>query len=507
MNDPEAPFLDGNLAEDPRFESVDRCWCHWKTRNTSPLSPFYLHCERCGTRFSKYRLKREALSDFYSYTSYWQKRQASKEHPVLEERPDVLRSGGRIEKWITTINRYCPNSEGLAIDVGCAEGTFLTALSENGWRTLGLEPDPETARRASEETGLEIRSGIFPEVELPGCDLFIACDVLEHVADPVAFVKGARKTLADGGVLFLQQPILEDDSGFGEMNPRVFDPEEHAFIFTRKSLAALLHANGFEVLENSDSWSAAHEIVVARKRKRKNKSEPKLIANLSDTFSKRFSDFVDKLNTFGAPYGLREFCNWSKIWEYPRIWFDGLDEMDWKGKRLIDVGSERSPWPWFMASLGAKVTIVEASSEWVSHWESVREHLQLDVDWKITESCELPVESKSIDCVTSFSVLEHQSDKMMAIDEVLRVLKPGGIFGISFDVVEDGYDMSYPEWGGTAWSLDDFKEAILDRPEFVPLVPYQRNTEDIADFLDWHRTTAPHHNYVCAAATFRKTNR
>jgi len=491
--------------QDTQFVPATHCWCHWKSNTESSFSPRYRECERCGTHYSTQRLHPESYAAFYSYESYWQERQRSKDHPVLEERPKILRSGGRIEKWISAIERHVNDFEGLAVDIGCAEGTLLQALAAKGWKTLGIEPDPETARKAKESTGLDIRAGIFPNIELPVCSVITACDVMEHVADPVGFVCGARNTLAEGGILFLQQPILENEAGFGDMDSRVFDPEEHAFIFTRKSIAALLYANGFEVLENTDSWNPAHEIVVARKRTNPEISASRLLANLNETFSKRYSDFIDQLNAFGEARNLRTFCNWSKIWEYPRIWFDGLDKTDWRGKHLIDVGSERSPWPWFIASLGAKVTIIEASAEWVAHWEILREQLKLDVDWKITESCELPVESTSIDCVTSFSVLEHQSDKQLAVDEVVRVLKPEGIFGISFDVVEDGYGMTYPEWGGSAWSLTDFEETILSRPEFKPLVPFVRNTEDIATFLDWHRATAPHHNYVCAAASFRKT--
>jgi hypothetical protein len=60
------------------------------------------------------------------------------------------------------------------------------------------------------------------------------------------------------------------------------------------------------------SSSRARNLVTPRVRR--------YIANLPEMFSAPWRDFMDELNQFAAPLGLREFRTWSKIWEYPALW-------------------------------------------------------------------------------------------------------------------------------------------------------------------------------------------
>lgn len=493
-----------NIDTDPRFEKANRCWCNWISDSPSEHSEFYYVCDRCGTHFSKFRLKKEEIAEFYSYQEYWQDRQKIKSHPTLEERGDVLVSDGRIQLWKETINRYLPDTGKTALEIGCAEASLLVELKNHGWTTIGLEPDPEVARIVRGRTLLDIREGIFPDTRIDGVDLVVACDVLEHSVDPRSFLEAVSSSLNPEGIILIQLPILESQVGFADMNSRVFDPEEHAFIYTRESIATLLGTTGFEVLENENAWSIAHEIVVARKAPQVETTGPKLLANLTDTFSLQYTEFINQLNAFAAPIGLRQFSNWSKIWEYPRIWYDQFYKLDFQNINILDLGSEQSPWPWFLASKGARVTIVETSENWLEQWQAIREKLNVEVSWHIVDGCFLPFEDDSYDAVTSFSVLEHQNDKRLAISEMVRVLKPDGLLGLSCDLVIGGYGMTYPEWNGQAWSLAEFQKELLEWDSLITDSHLVHNKEDVSSFLNWHRTTAPHHNYTCGAAVFRK---
>jgi ubiquinone/menaquinone biosynthesis C-methylase UbiE len=108
------------------------------------------------------------------------------------------------------------------------------------------------------------------------------------------------------------------------------------------------------------------------------------------------------------------------------------------------------------------VTLIETSENFVEHWKFVREKLGLHdrVDWHIVQSSDLPVADGSIDVVTSLSVIEHQPDKVRAVDEVARVLRPGGLFALSFDLAEPELGMTYPAWNGEALTRAKF-EALL----------------------------------------------
>lgn len=487
------------------FETTVSCWCGGRSATVSPHSPEYRVCPRCGAHFAVRRLRADCIEKFYSFDGYWQQRQQSKHHPVLLERQQLLEADGRVTFWLEAMARHLPAQPGTAVEVGCAEGSLLLQLRQRGWQTVGIEPDARTAAAVHERTGLDVRAGVFPHVTAPGCDLFVANDVLEHVPEPLAFLQAARAALRPGGILFLQLPLLEkQQADFGAMTDKVFDPQEHVFIYSREALATLLETAEFEVIDNQTAWRRAHEIVVARRIERPARAYRHL-ANLPEMFSRPWIDFIDQLNAFAAPLGLRQFTNWSKLWEYPWLWHNGLSSLPWRGRRILDLGSEQSPFPWWLATQGAKVTLVETGRNWVDPWEAVRAALGgVEVDWQILDGCRLPFADGTFDVVTSFSVIEHQDDKALAAAEVARVLKPGGVFGISFDVCEPQLGMTFPAWNGRALTIAEFENTFWRQPAFGQIGAPEWNREDIGPFLRWHRQTAPHHNYVTAAALLRK---
>jgi SAM-dependent methyltransferase len=229
------------------------------------------------------------------------------------------------------------------------------------------------------------------------------------------------------------------------------------------------------------------------------------LASVEAKDSPRFCAFMSMMNAFATSFGLRTFTTWSKIWEYPWLWFAALGRIDWAGKYLVDLGSEISPMPWLLATLGAKVTLIEVDEQWVPTWEKLREQLQVNVTWHVVGSEAIPIPSASADAVTSFSVIEHQPNKRAAIDEVARVLKPGGVFAVSFDICEPVMGMTFPEWNGRALTIAEFEETLWLHRAFGNNSRPVWNRDAIEPFLAWHRTTAPHHNYVAAAAVLVKS--
>jgi len=229
------------------------------------------------------------------------------------------------------------------------------------------------------------------------------------------------------------------------------------------------------------------------------------LASVEELESERFRHFMAQMNAFADQRDLRTFTDWSKVWEYPWLWFNALEKMDWTGKTVLDLGSEISPMPWYLASLGARVTLIECDPQWISTWERLRTETGLDVDWQIVDSELLPFPDRSFDVVTSFSVIEHQPDKKRAIDEVSRVLKPGGLFALSFDICEPELGMTFPEWNGRALTMAEFEETVWSRHDFgANGAAPSWNRDDLTNFVGWHLRSAPHHNYAVGAAALEK---
>ncbi|MGN6369115.1 MAG: class I SAM-dependent methyltransferase [Phycisphaerae bacterium] len=231
--------------------------------------------------------------------------------------------------------------------------------------------------------------------------------------------------------------------------------------------------------------------------------EPVRLAAVEELANPAMEEFLLHLNAFAAEHGLRMMTNWSKAWEYPWIWLNGLRTLS-AGQTLVDLGSELSPVPWFLATRGIKCILIEADPQFEPLWESLRSKLGVDVEWRFVNSEVLPLPDASADALTSFSVIEHQPDKRRAVDEIVRVLKPGGMFGVSFDICEPELGMTFPAWNGRALTLQEFEETLWRHPAFGKQHAPAWNREDMAAFKEWHLRSAAHHNYVVGATVLRK---
>ena len=232
-----------------------------------------------------------------------------------------------------------------------------------------------------------------------------------------------------------------------------------------------------------------------------------VLASLDELRSAPFTGFMARLNAFAHEHGLREFDSWSKIWEYPWLWLHAIESMPLAGLRVVDMGSELSPMPWWLATMGARVTLIETARGMEGLWGKLREKLGVRVDWAFTDDETIPLPDDDAHLVTSLSVIEHQPDKRRALDEIARVLVPGGVLAMSFDICEEGMGMTFPEWNGRALTMAEFEIDLWDHPAFASTKPEGSiawNTNDIGPYFEWHKTTAEHHTYITGGAVMRR---
>ncbi len=97
-----------------------------------------------------------------------------------------------------------------ALDVGCGAGLLAEPLTRLGARVTGIDASGEViavAREHAHAMGLEIDYLLGDVQELEGrFDLITAMEVIEHVADPQAFVHALAKRLAPDGLLIASTP-------------------------------------------------------------------------------------------------------------------------------------------------------------------------------------------------------------------------------------------------------------------------------------------------------------
>ena len=97
-----------------------------------------------------------------------------------------------------------------ALDVGCGAGLLAEPLTRLGAKVTGIDAAPEViavAREHANAGGLEIDYRVGAVEALDGTfDLVTCMEVIEHVADPAAFVHALARRLAPDGLLILSTP-------------------------------------------------------------------------------------------------------------------------------------------------------------------------------------------------------------------------------------------------------------------------------------------------------------
>ncbi len=97
-----------------------------------------------------------------------------------------------------------------ALDVGCGAGLLAEPLARLGAKVTAIDAAPElidAARSHAASMGLDIDYRATAVEALDGqFDLVTALEVIEHVADPAAFVQSLAARFAPGGLLILSTP-------------------------------------------------------------------------------------------------------------------------------------------------------------------------------------------------------------------------------------------------------------------------------------------------------------
>ena len=153
-----------------------------------------------------------------------------------------------------------------ALDVGCGAGLLAEPLARLGAAVTGLDASAEliaVAREHARSSGLDIDYRAGDIADLTGTfDLVTCMEVVEHVAEPAAFVAALAKRLAPGGLLLLSTPnatawskllLITLGEGLGQI-PR--GTHDFAKFIGPERMKALLAEAGLQCLDvEGIAWS------------------------------------------------------------------------------------------------------------------------------------------------------------------------------------------------------------------------------------------------------------
>lgn len=351
------------------------------------------------------------------------------------------------------------------LDWGCGEGALSQRLSDLGYDVVSVDVDHESFKAKSKFEPIDFNDTEqtihFLNRYASQFDAVIGVEVIEHVENPWQYIRSLKHCLKDNGWLFLSTPNItswysrakflvygrfhqfEDiDRKYGHINP--IAPDEMHYIlsntgFSRITLQpsgwlpriwlcrdlriSLFNIFGFFLSFLMKQMKTGWCYIASAQNANVEYGQEKLASDEYHFFWKRihadtandmaavcfpdkpvyFNNFFDSIQRFAITRTLRDsdcaFCG-----------------------DILDLGCGRGRWLKFWKERGLNPVGLDISEDAVNRCRS------LGYPALCGSVEQLPFASGSLDAVSSITVLLHtpQNIKYRAIEEIVRVLKPGG---------------------------------------------------------------------------------
>lgn len=119
------------------------------------------------------------------------------------------------------------------LDFGCGTGRLLYAFNKMGFDVLGVETDANACEFIANELKMPVKNCTFFELNADDkFDFIILSNVIEHVDDPIDFMKSAKNYLSSDGAILIETPWAEDSGVYEQRYRDIY----HTLFFNHLSL-------------------------------------------------------------------------------------------------------------------------------------------------------------------------------------------------------------------------------------------------------------------------------
>jgi SAM-dependent methyltransferase len=204
-------------------------------------SPFQMvRCASCQFIYLSPRPSNESLLRFYqqylpedsSSIQSWKRMM----EPVFKRAADLIQQR---------------KGKGRLLDVGAGFGFFLGEMKKRGWDVVGVEISQKAMDHARDVLGLTVHCGPLEKVGFPEShfDVVSGFYIIEHLPNPMTFLKECYRILKPGGFLLLRYPHttpIKNLLRFFGISNRLYDLPAHLADFSPEIIQRCLNRVGFE---------------------------------------------------------------------------------------------------------------------------------------------------------------------------------------------------------------------------------------------------------------------
>jgi 2-polyprenyl-3-methyl-5-hydroxy-6-metoxy-1,4-benzoquinol methylase len=145
---------------------------------------------------------------------------------------------------------YGSLKEKTLLDVGCYSGDFLDLAKKEGAITYGIELQSEACSIANSKHQGRILNTVVDEADFSiQFDIIIATGFIEHIPNPLGFMKKVKKWLKNDGILLIETPNAGSFIAklLGKKWPP-YQPIEHLYYFSKKNIKKFLNNCDLNIL-------------------------------------------------------------------------------------------------------------------------------------------------------------------------------------------------------------------------------------------------------------------
>ena len=219
----------------------------------------YAECTTCGAGYQAPTPTPEQIASFYpeEYAPYKPgkaKRRNPIERAVLHSQYGYSQVDSALPDWVGRLLATVAYRDavpymagGRMLDIGCGGCKYLLAMQSLGWQPQGVEFN-EFAVKTCRDAGLDVFQGELRDAAFDDAtfDLVTARHVIEHIPDPVAFVREIHRIVKPGGMMVLKTPNSAAlGRGWFGTDWYANDVPRHLVLFSPDNLKRLAEGAGF----------------------------------------------------------------------------------------------------------------------------------------------------------------------------------------------------------------------------------------------------------------------